>query len=157
MKRTMMTLALLATFSGQALATQVANHKSPYCGCCTEWTKHMEENGFTVKEVLHDNMDSIKQQLGVKPKLASCHTAEIGGYVFEAIFQRKTLKIFWLTHRKMPKGSLFPECLWVHRVWNMAIRKTVMRCMPLMSMAKSLNTALIKGTDLSFLSKRMKG
>lgn len=36
--------------SGQALATQVVNHKSPYCGCCTEWTKHMEENGFTVKK-----------------------------------------------------------------------------------------------------------
>ncbi|MDF4535432.1 DUF411 domain-containing protein, partial [Vibrio parahaemolyticus] len=35
MKRTMLTLALLATFSGQALATQVVNHKSPYCGCCT--------------------------------------------------------------------------------------------------------------------------
>ncbi|GHW28918.1 hypothetical protein VCSRO193_2717 [Vibrio cholerae] len=94
MKRTMMTLALLATFSGQALATQVVNHKSPYCGCCTEWTKHMEENGFTVKEVLHDNMDSIKQQLGVKPKLASCHTAEIGGYVFEGHIPAQDIKDF---------------------------------------------------------------
>lgn len=147
MKRTMLTLAILVTFSGQALATQVVNHKSPYCGCCTEWTKHMEENGFTVKEVLHDNMDSIKQQLGVKPKLASCHTAEIGGYVFEGHIPAQDIKDFLANPPKMPKGSRFPECLWVHRVWNMAIRKTVMRCMPLMSTAKSLNTALIKGTD----------
>lgn len=43
MKRSIMTLALLAAFSGQALAVDVVNHKTPYCGCCTEWTKHMEK------------------------------------------------------------------------------------------------------------------
>ncbi|MCD1188296.1 DUF411 domain-containing protein [Vibrio cholerae] len=108
MKRTMLTLALLATFSGQALATQVVNHKSPYCGCCTEWTKHMEENGFTVKEVLHDNMDSIKQQLGVKPKLASCHTAEIGGYVFEGHIPAQDIKDFLANPPKNAKGLAVP-------------------------------------------------
>ena len=22
------------------------NYQSPYCGCCKEWVKHMEDNGF---------------------------------------------------------------------------------------------------------------
>ena len=83
MIRKIMTLTALAAISGQALATDVLNHKSPYCGCCTEWTEHMRDAGFDVTEKLHDDMNPIKQKLGVTPELASCHTAEIDGYVFE--------------------------------------------------------------------------
>ena len=50
MIRKIMTLTALAAISGQALATDVLNHKSPYCGCCTEWTEHMRDAGFDVTE-----------------------------------------------------------------------------------------------------------
>lgn len=50
MKLKLLTFAMLATVSANVLAADVINHKSPYCGCCGEWTKHMEENGFTVEE-----------------------------------------------------------------------------------------------------------
>ncbi|KAE8430740.1 hypothetical protein JE48_019015, partial [Vibrio cholerae O1 biovar El Tor] len=59
-------------------------------------------------EVLHDNMDSIKQQLGVKPKLASCHTAEIGGYVFEGHIPAQDIKDFLANPPKNAKGLAVP-------------------------------------------------
>ncbi|MFM2613286.1 DUF411 domain-containing protein, partial [Vibrio campbellii] len=52
MKLKLLTFTMLAATSANVLAADVINHKSPYCGCCGEWTKHMEENGFTVEEKL---------------------------------------------------------------------------------------------------------
>ncbi|MEZ9059550.1 DUF411 domain-containing protein [Vibrio pelagius] len=94
MIRKVLTLTALTFMSGQALAANVLNHKSPYCGCCTDWTVHMQEAGFTVTEKLHDNMNAVKQKLGVAPELASCHTAEIDGYVFEGHIPADDIKAF---------------------------------------------------------------
>lgn len=46
---------------------------------------HLQENGYNVEKVdtSNDELSVIKEQLGVDPSLASCHTAEIGGYVIE--------------------------------------------------------------------------
>ncbi|UTT85323.1 DUF411 domain-containing protein [Vibrio pelagius] len=94
MIRKVLTLTALTFMSGQALAANVLNHKSPYCGCCTDWTVHMQKAGFTVTEKLHDNMNAVKQKLGVAPELASCHTAEIDGYVFEGHIPADDIKAF---------------------------------------------------------------
>jgi len=104
------TIALTAIFllSGNAVATDVLNHKSPYCGCCTEWTKHMQDAGFTVEEKLHENMNPIKQKLGVTPELASCHTAEINGYVFEGHIPADDIKAFLENPPKNAKGLAVP-------------------------------------------------
>lgn len=69
--------------AGPALAATLTVHKSPTCGCCEDWVSHMQEAGFAVKVQDHDNMLPIKQQAGVKPELASCHTALIDGYIIE--------------------------------------------------------------------------
>jgi len=78
-------LALLAgTISFSALATeQMTVYKSKYCGCCETWVKHMEDNGFEVKVVETEQLDPIKQQHGITPQLASCHTGVVNGYVVE--------------------------------------------------------------------------
>lgn len=57
--------------------------KRPSCGCCEGWVDHLRKNGFktTASEVA--DLASMKARLGVPKKLASCHTAEIGGYVIE--------------------------------------------------------------------------
>lgn len=104
------TLALTASLfiSGTAFATDVLNHKSPYCGCCTEWTKHMQEAGFTVEEKLHENMNPIKQQLGITPELASCHSAEIDGYVFEGHIPAEDIKAFLANPPRNAKGLAVP-------------------------------------------------
>jgi len=56
--------------------------KDPDCGCCAEWVKHLEKNGFAVKIVDTGNQ-AIRTQLAVLPKFGSCHTALIQGYVIE--------------------------------------------------------------------------
>ncbi|KJY81708.1 copper amine oxidase [Vibrio galatheae] len=108
MKTKALTLAVLALLSGQALAADVLNHKSPYCGCCSEWTKHMQDAGFKVDEKLHENMNPIKKKLGITPELASCHTAEIDGYVFEGHIPAADIKAFLENPPRNAKGLAVP-------------------------------------------------
>lgn len=56
--------------------------KDPDCGCCAEWVKHLEKNGFVVK-VVNSGNQAVRTQLGVPPKFGSCHTGVIQGYVIE--------------------------------------------------------------------------
>jgi hypothetical protein len=57
--------------------------RDPNCGCCGAWADHLQRAGFPVKIIETDNVNAIKQRLGVPPDLASCHTAEVQGYVIE--------------------------------------------------------------------------
>lgn len=109
MKLKSLTLLMLTALSTNVLATEVINHKSPYCGCCSDWSKHMQDNGFEVKEVLHDDMNRVKKQLGLKDsKLYSCHTAEINGYVFEGHVPAKDVKTFLANPPRNAKGLTVP-------------------------------------------------
>ena len=76
---------LMATASwGQAEPLPLVNvTKDPSCGCCDGWIAHIEDAGFPVRVVESTDMDSFKQRLGVPAELASCHTAEVDGYVIE--------------------------------------------------------------------------
>ncbi len=58
-------------------------HKDANCGCCNGWIEHMRAAGFRV--VAHDSTDmvAVMQRLGIPLEQASCHTAEVGGYVIE--------------------------------------------------------------------------
>ena len=40
-------------------------HKTPTCGCCKMWVKHMEENGFTVNTKDHQSLVKIKEELKI--------------------------------------------------------------------------------------------
>ncbi|WP_114786773.1 DUF411 domain-containing protein [Vibrio tetraodonis] len=108
MKINLIALTPLILLSHQVWAADVINHKSPYCGCCTAWTKHMQEEGFSVEEKLHDNMNGIKKELGITPLLASCHTAEINGYVFEGHIPANDIKAFLANPPKGAKGLAVP-------------------------------------------------
>jgi hypothetical protein len=57
--------------------------KTPSCGCCKAWVKHLQDNGFRV--LAHDVPDTApkRAELGMPAKLASCHTARIGNYTVE--------------------------------------------------------------------------
>ena len=61
----------------------VTVYKSPSCGCCKEWVKHMTKAGFTVQVHDVDDVTEMKKTAGVPDKLASCHTALVGKYVIE--------------------------------------------------------------------------
>lgn len=57
--------------------------RDPSCGCCHDWVEHLRANGFTATVRDTMRMTAVKAELGVPRALASCHTAEIGGYVIE--------------------------------------------------------------------------
>lgn len=58
-------------------------YKSPSCGCCKEWIKHVQANGFTVKIIHMDDVTPMKRTAGVPKNMESCHTALVGPYVIE--------------------------------------------------------------------------
>ena len=59
-------------------------HKTPSCGCCKMWVKHMEENGFMVNTKDHQSLVKIKEELKIEQEHRSCHTAvSMQGHFFE--------------------------------------------------------------------------
>ncbi len=79
--------ALLAAMPSLALAQApspvlVEVWKDPNCGCCGDWVKHLESNGFKVK-VNDVGNTAMRGKLGVADKYGSCHTALVGGYAIE--------------------------------------------------------------------------
>ena len=58
-------------------------HRDPGCGCCEGWVAHVRAAGFDARVVDEADMNTIKAKFRVPQALASCHTAEIGGYVIE--------------------------------------------------------------------------
>lgn len=61
----------------------VTVYKTPTCGCCSKWVDHLRDSGFEVDVKNRDSLVSVRAQYGVPDRLASCHTAHIGGYAVE--------------------------------------------------------------------------
>lgn len=88
MKRRRFVMASAACLATVALPARAAPpppmrvYKSPACGCCGDWVKHLEAAGF---EVTVENVGNAgaRARLGIPPALGSCHTAEIGVYAIE--------------------------------------------------------------------------
>jgi len=82
-------LLLMAFFATPAISyaeltlPKITVYKSPTCGCCKKWVKHLEENGFEVEAHNSQDMFSVKQQMGITRNIQSCHTGEIDGYFIE--------------------------------------------------------------------------
>lgn len=89
MKRRQALAALAALAAGAGTATakaataeSIAVWKSPSCGCCADWVKHVEAAGFRV--TVHDSgNNAARARLGIPAKLGSCHTGEVAGYALE--------------------------------------------------------------------------
>ncbi len=84
-------LSHIAIMTGVLLAVPAAAqttgvvYKSPTCGCCVKWVEHMEKAGFSLapRDMATGELMRHKLKLGLSGPQASCHTAEIGGYVVE--------------------------------------------------------------------------
>ena len=59
--------------------------KTATCGCCRAWVQHMQESGFeaSARNLTSGALAAYKKKSGIPPRLASCHTAKVGGYVIE--------------------------------------------------------------------------
>ena len=89
--------------------------KSPSCGCCKEWVAHARAAGFDaqVVDMTDDELQAKKARLGVGPRLHSCHTAVVNGYVVEGHVPAADIRrmlaekpaIVGLAAPGMPRGS----------------------------------------------------
>ena len=83
LKRPVLVTLLCLSLSPPVFAAEVNVYKSPTCGCCKEWVKHLQANGFSVKTHDVPDVSPYKVANGVPVTLGSCHTATVGGYVIE--------------------------------------------------------------------------
>ncbi len=76
--------------------------KSPDCGCCKDWVRHLEANGLQVRVHDEGNQDA-RVRLGMPQRYGSCHTAKVGDYVLEGhVPAREVLRLL----KDKPAGAL---------------------------------------------------
>lgn len=88
-------------------------YKTPTCGCCANWVKHLQANGFATQVMDLASLDEVKAKHNVPGPAQSCHTATVDGYVLEghvpAADVRRLLKerpaVLGLAVPGMPVGS----------------------------------------------------
>ncbi len=64
-------------------ATTMTIYMSPTCGCCAKWVDHVKAAGFQTVVHEDEDMESVKDNLGVPRDLRSCHTAQVDKYLIE--------------------------------------------------------------------------
>ena len=99
--------SFLLTGAATADEPKITVYKTPTCGCCKKWVTHLEQNGFEVESIDRRNLGMIKSMSGVGPKLASCHTAQVDGYVIEGHVPADDIKRL-LAERPDVKGLAAP-------------------------------------------------
>jgi hypothetical protein len=80
--------------------------KSPTCGCCKDWVRHLEAAGFRVKVYDSGNV-AARKRLGMPEALGSCHTALVAGYVLEGHVPAREVRRL-LAERPMALGLSVP-------------------------------------------------
>jgi hypothetical protein len=93
--------------SGPANAEEIVVYKSPSCGCCGQWAKHLRRNGFDVSVKNTEDMEPVKKQAGIPDDLQSCHTAFVDGYVVEGHVPAENIRKM-LADRPDIKGLAVP-------------------------------------------------
>ena len=63
--------------------TPITVYKSSTCGCCTAWIDHIRADGFSPTVHDEEEMDKLKDMMGVPGAVRSCHTALLDGYLIE--------------------------------------------------------------------------
>jgi hypothetical protein len=66
-----------------ANAQTITVYKTPWCGCCTAWIKHLQRDGLEVRVIEREDLAPIRAALSVSDDLAACHTARVDGYAIE--------------------------------------------------------------------------
>jgi hypothetical protein len=99
-------LTIICALSMSVFATDILNqstssetrllvHKTPTCGCCKQWVKHIKNNGFIVDTKDHQNLEDIKNTYKIEPQYRSCHTAvSSDGFIFEGHIPDKYIAQF---------------------------------------------------------------
>src|SRR3954453_21246032 len=84
-------LPLAARAASSKTPTIVVN-KSPSCGCCGAWVKHLEQAGFVTEGHNLDDLGPVKERGGVPYSMGSWHTAGGEGYFIEGHVHEANIK-----------------------------------------------------------------
>jgi hypothetical protein len=112
-RRSVVTGFCAAALAGRSLPSwaqgspKIVVTKDPTCGCCSGWVEHLRASGFTAEVIESSQMNRVKVRLGVPQDLASCHTAEIEGYVIEGHVPAPAIRRL-LAERPQGKGLAVP-------------------------------------------------
>jgi hypothetical protein len=92
-RRDLLAAALLSAMppARAASPTLIEVWKGPTCGCCYDWMKHLEANGFQTR-VHDDGNTDARARLGMPVRFGSCHTALVEGYVVEGHVPARDLR-----------------------------------------------------------------
>tara|TARA_X000001036_G_scaffold283903_1_gene263699 strand:- start:134 stop:610 length:477 start_codon:yes stop_codon:yes gene_type:complete len=98
-KTTIAIAALIGSFNLESLTTDNSQlllvHKTATCGCCKQWIKHLEKNGFSISTKDHQSLQDIKESYQIKSEYRSCHTGvSKDGYIFEGHIPSKYITQF---------------------------------------------------------------
>ena len=98
-KTTIAIAALIGSFNLESLTTDnsplLLVHKTSTCGCCKQWIKHLEKNGFSISTKDHQSLQDIKESYQIKSEYRSCHTGvSKDGYIFEGHIPSKYITQF---------------------------------------------------------------
>ncbi|WP_206688587.1 DUF411 domain-containing protein [Cyanobacterium stanieri] len=85
-------LTINPSAKSEPLNHTISVFRDPNCGCCQSWIKHLQKEGFTVRDFVSNNMGNIKQQYNVPEQLISCHTATVNGYTIEGHVPAEQIK-----------------------------------------------------------------
>lgn len=105
--KAVLTWALSVHLAANAALPVIDVYKSEYCGCCTEWVKHLEANGFTVKAHNVANPSDYRKKFGIPEELGSCHTGVVQDYALEGHVPAADIKRL-LAEKPKAKGLTVP-------------------------------------------------
>ena len=90
-----------------AHAREAVVYKSPTCGCCKGWATYLQRKGYGGTTVDREDMEKVKDDLGVPNGARSCHTAKIDGAVVEGHVPLAAIEEF-LSAPRTAKGLASP-------------------------------------------------
>ena len=76
-------IAIAAARPVRAAPPEIQVWKTPTCGCCKDWIRHLQDNGFAVRAIDVPDTAPIRSRAGIPARLGSCHTALVDGYAIE--------------------------------------------------------------------------
>lgn len=87
--------------------TPIIIYKSSTCECCAKWVEHVRASGFAPS--IHDeqDLDAVKDRLGVPKAVRSCHTGQVEGYLIEGHVPAADIRRL-LTERPKVAGLAVP-------------------------------------------------
>jgi hypothetical protein len=104
-------LAFAGPLSQAAELKKATMYKPLRCGCCDDYAKYLEKNGFEVEVKSLRSLSQIKRTSGVPQHLGGCHTLLVDGYVIDGLVPINTVNKL-LTERPNIKGIALPGMPW---------------------------------------------